>query len=112
VEARNASDIKTNNYTNTTYSVGTVSLQAENNNSGTDLSARLAAPGGSWSSGAYAVTTSTATFSRPSSPDGPFELLAIGVSVSDADGAVLANRDMNPTNTSCTAPTCTATAIG
>lgn len=114
IEARNLANAKTSNYLSTYYGVGTVSMLAENNNDGTDLSARLPATAGSWATGTYTYSPTTAIFSRPASPDGPFDLLRIGVTVADADGAVLASRDMDPvTNTDCTiVPTCTGRQIG
>jgi hypothetical protein len=114
IEARNKSNVKTSNYRSADYATGSVSVLAENNNDGTDRSPRLSAPTGSWSTGTYTFSTTTATFSRPGSPDGPFDLLRIGVKVTDGDGPVLASRDMDPTtNTDCTiAPTCTGIQIG
>ena len=46
--------------------------------------------------GSYSFSPTTITFSRPATPDGPFDALQIGVRVTDADGPVLAARDMNP----------------
>ena len=113
IEARNKSDVKTSNYFNTFYNTGTVTMQAENSNNGTDLSSRLPAPTGTWSTGTYSYSTSAATFSRPASPDGPFDSLLIGVKVTDADSAVIASQDMNPaTSGDCVAATnCTGKAI-
>ena len=68
-------------------------------------------PAGSWSSGTFTSNT-TATFSRLASPDGSFELLQLGVAVSDPDGAVLASRDMNPTTAGACGGACTGKAIG
>jgi hypothetical protein len=118
IEARNKSDVKTGNYINAVYNTGAVSLQAENANSGTDLGTSLSAPTASWSAGAYSFSTSTATFTRPATPvgapGGPFDSLQIGVTVTDADGPVLAARDMNPTTTGACVPatTCTGKSIG
>ena len=115
IEARNKTDAITTNYINSpTYNTGTVTMLAENANNGTDLSSRLPAPTGSWSAGSYSFSTTTVTFSRPASPDGPFDSLQIGVSVTDADGPVLASRDMNPTTSGdcVAAANCTGKSIG
>lgn len=116
IEAQNKSNNRTNNY-GTGYSTETVSIIAENNNNGTDLSARLSGLGASWSGGSYAASVTNATFSRPASPDGPFDSLQLGVAVSNsvlADGTLLQNRDMNPTTSgNCVAAAnCTGKAIG
>jgi MSHA biogenesis protein MshQ len=95
------------------YSAGVFNLAAENNNDGVNLAARvslnqLPAPG--WSNGSYAINAPAATFSRPAAPDGPFDALDIGVSMTDVtDSVTLGNaRNMLPTNnTLCTTATCT-----
>jgi hypothetical protein len=96
------------------YVAGTVTLGAENNNNGANLSTRLAlnqSPAPAWANGSYAITAPAATFSRPAAaPDGPFDALDIGVTVTDTDAVATlgAARNMLPTNTtSCTAATCT-----
>jgi hypothetical protein len=94
IEARNTSNVKTSNYFTTGYTTGTVALAAENGANGTDLGTRLTAGSGSWSTGTYAISATTTTFSRPASPDGPFETLKIGIKVNDTDGPVLASPDM------------------
>jgi hypothetical protein len=118
LEARNKSDVKTANYINSpAYSNAiNVTMLAENNDNGVDLSARLSTPGGSWSAGAYSVSAANLTFSRPSiappnSAFGPFELLQIGVQVIDADGPVLIARDMDPA-TAGACVSCLGRAIG
>lgn len=96
----------TQNYTGV-WAGGTVALQAENSNNGTDLGGRLvtnASPAPAWSSGSYILSTSNAQFQRAASPDGPYDSLQIGVAVTDPDGVVLGGRDMNPTTaTDCVA---------
>lgn len=114
IEARNVQDALTTNYRSGGYNVGTVGFVAENADSGTDLGARLSGlPAPTWSSGSYAVNASGITFTRPSSgttTDGPFDSLVVGVTVSDPDSAVLANRDMNASSVGCGAG-CTAKAV-
>ncbi len=95
------------------YTAGVVALGAENNNSGVNLSARMAlnqTPAPAWASGVYVINTAGAVFSRAATPDGPFDALDIGVSVTDTtDGVTLgAARNLLPTATgACTAATCT-----
>jgi len=107
VEARNTADVRTDNY-GAGYSVGTVSMAAENNDDGVDLSARLTVSSSTWATGAYTVNTGTANFSRAVAPDGPYELLQLGIEVFDADLAVLAGRDMNPGTVGACGGACTA----
>ncbi len=110
VEARNTADVRTSNY-GAGYAVGTVTMVAENNDDGVDRSARLNVPGSSWVAGAYDVNTVAASFSRAAAPDGPYDLLQLGVQVSDPDLALLAGRDMNPGTSGACAGACTAKAL-
>jgi len=116
VEARNGTDGVTQNYAGV-YAPGKVSFGAENADSGTDLSARLAflrssppdgtasLPRGSWTLGAYKLDTTNVTFSRPTATPadatwGAFDSLDIGLTVSDSDVSTLpivSGADMNPT---------------
>jgi MSHA biogenesis protein MshQ len=103
IEARNLASVKTSNYRGS-FAKGVVTLQAENGNDGIALGARLTftAP---WSDGAASVLATQ--FSRPTgvtadSTWGPFDQLALGVSVSDPDGVLLINRNMDQSNTTCT----------
>jgi hypothetical protein len=118
IEARNKNDAKTNNYINSPAYANAinVTMLAENNNNGTDLSARLSAASGSWATGSYIFSAANMTFSRPvaAPPDasfGPFDSLQIGVMVNDADGVVLVARDMDP-STAGVCVACTGSAIG
>jgi uncharacterized protein DUF6701/G8 domain-containing protein len=120
IEARNKAvggGAKTSNYDANGYSTETVSVIAENGNNGTDLSGRLSGLAGLWTAGTFQSTVSNAAFSRPASPDGPFDSLQLGVAVSNtvlADGALLQGRDMNPTTAGdcVAAANCTGKAIG
>lgn len=95
------------------YTAGVFNLAAENNNDGVNLAARLAlnlSPAPGWNNGSYAVNAPAVTFSRLLAPDGPFDALDIGVSMTDVtDSITLGNaRNMLPTNaTACTTSTCT-----
>lgn len=113
VEARNAGDVPTQNYAGA-YAPGTVSFGAENADSGTDLSARLAfyslgtypALSGSWVSGVYTLTgnDTAAAFRRPTAttPDatwGTFDALDLGLTVADSDVTTspkVTGADMDP----------------
>jgi hypothetical protein len=107
VEARNTANFRTNNY-GAGYGVGTVSTIAENNDDGVDLSARLSVSTSTWATGAYIVNTGTANFGRAAAPDGPYELLQLGIEIFDADMVVLAGRDMNPGTAGACGGACTA----
>lgn len=99
VQAMNGGSAVTANYAGP-YAPGAVSYGAENADNGTDLSARLSFPGGSWSAGIYTLTdTSSASFSRPVIPDGSFESLDIGLTVTDSDVTtvpIVMGANMNP----------------
>jgi hypothetical protein len=110
IEARSTADALTTNY-GANYTTGTVSMLAENSDNGTDLSARLTVAAASWSGGQYSVNTGAAKFARAASPDGPFDSLQLGVTVTDADGAVLAARDMNPATAGACGGSCTGRAL-
>jgi len=110
VEARNTADVRTDNY-GAGYSAGTVSLAAEDNDDGVDLSGRLTVSSSTWVTGAYSVNTGTANLSRAAAPDGPYEVLQLGIEVFDADLAVLAGRDMNPGTVGACGGACTAKSL-
>lgn len=107
IEARNTVNAKTRNYNGATFGKGTVSVQMENGNSGTPIpGTRLGLAGApSWTSGAYAFTATR--FSRPAAGvvDGAYDALDIGVLVTDSDNVYLVSRNMDASNTSCTADT-------
>ncbi|QYK05732.1 DUF6701 domain-containing protein [Shewanella zhangzhouensis] len=100
LEAHNHQNQVTVNYRDD-FAKGKAVLAAENDNDGTDLSARLSALAGAWAAGVMAFdSTSTFIFARTTAPgmDGPFELLDIGLWVNDMDGDLsrLAPLDMKP----------------
>jgi MSHA biogenesis protein MshQ len=83
------------NYFTTGYTTGTVVTAAENNGDGVDLTGRLTNVGSAnWVTGQYAINITDLQFDRDSAPDGPFDSLQIGVSVSDPDGAQVESLDM------------------
>lgn len=106
VEARNTklnpADYVTKNYSGT-FGKGLVTPQMENANSGVAIDiTRLNFLTPVWSAGSYAFTADK--FKKLAVADGPFDLLNIGLSVSDEAGQVLLrDRDMDASNTSCTA---------
>lgn len=99
IEARNAASLLTYNYSGA-YAKASMTPEAENNNNGVDLGARLTAAG-TWNSGVNSF--SVTKFSRLLTADGPYDLLNIGVAVSDPEGSLLTDRNMQATTTSCTA---------
>ncbi len=92
VEALNASNGTTRNYDGEFAKETTVTIKAEEN--GSDLSSRLTVQSGNWIDGEYSVTDSTAKFSRSSTVDGSFDVLRIGISLSDPDESQLLELDM------------------
>lgn len=108
VEARNAAGTRVLNYGGS-FGTALVSPQLENANNGVALAAARLTDLGSaaWSGGALSFTANR--FARAAAPDGPYDALAIGLSVSAettlaaAARPTLINRDMDAGNSSCTA---------
>lgn len=112
LQARNAAGAITTNYRASVYNVGAVNLHAENADAGINLSTRLTGlPATVWTLGAYSLTATGATFTRGGSPDGPFDSLVIGVSVTDPDGAVVSAPDMNAATAGACGTACNARAL-
>lgn len=112
LEARNLADAVTTNYRTSGYTVGSVGVVAENADAGTDLGSRLTGlPATTWVAGQYVMNATGATFTRGTTPDGPFDSLVIGATVTDADGPVLASRDMNAATAGACGGACTARAV-
>lgn len=99
IEARNGANARTFNYSGA-YAKASLAPEAENSNNGTSLGARVTS-NATWSGGAGSF--SATQFSRLSTADGAYESLAIGVAVSDPEGSLLSDRNMQQTTTSCTA---------
>ena len=113
--AQNYANATTANYSYTSSSNlarSYVTLVAENNDDGTDLAARLTVPTAYWASGLYSVSSSAAKFSRLTSPDGPYDNLALGVKVTDSDGVILANPDMKASTAGACGTACDSKQIG
>ena len=115
--AENFAGGKTENYHPSSggYAPAVVIWQAENANSGTNLTARLVNVGAAvaWSNGSYVINSTTATFNRAAAPDGPYDSLQLGTQISDPDGPVISGRNMNAaTSGACTTTTCTARTVG
>lgn len=109
LEARNAAGVKTLNYRGG-FAKATMSIVAENNNEGTDFSARLSGFGSTnWGNGDY-IYSDTGSFNRlasgtPNVLDGPYQDLKIGIQLADNDGNVSALNGLNmraDTSTDCT----------
>ena len=112
LEARSSSGTVTTNYRSGSYTVGTVTLHAENADAGTDLGSRITGlPSASWTLGQYSISSTSATFSRAASADGPYDSLVLGVSVTDADGAKVASADMTASGTGSCGSSCVARAL-
>lgn len=116
IEARNSSDQVTKNYTGK-FAKATVVPQLENANNGTPISnTRLHSPSGSWNAGVYAFSSDAFDRQANGLPDGPYDLLDIGIAVNDENNTVLLQSlDMNASDTACTASnpsTCNAKKIG
>lgn len=104
IEALSANNIVLANYDDT-YPTTVLSLDAENDNDGSSLSARLTStnPGGAWADGVYQIIgTENLGFSRLLSGineivDGPYHALQIGVISIDptSDGIDFATSDLN-----------------
>jgi MSHA biogenesis protein MshQ len=98
IEARNSSDALTRNYTGS-FAKGSPAAAAEDSNNGTNLAVNLTwtTPLGAWSGGVYTLNDANVVYARNSTtPAAPLAALAIGIQIVDADGPVLAARDMNP----------------
>jgi MSHA biogenesis protein MshQ len=112
LQARSAAGAVTTNYRDGVYTVGAVILHAENADAGTNLSARVTGlPATVWTLGAYSLTATGATFTRSASPDGPFDSLVLGVSVTDPDGALVSTPDMNAATAGACGTGCNARAL-
>jgi len=118
LEARNVGGAITENYDSTLLGGGasaTIALAAENANAGVNLSSRLSLPSSVWVAGELTVSSSTVSFARATSPDGPYLDTQLGLQAIDTlDSRDFVNRDFDPTSTAdCVAANnCTALAIG
>lgn len=93
---------------------------AENGNDGFALSSRVSVPSaGTWSGGLLTLSTAAASFNRQPistlAPDGPFEVLQLGMVITDPfDSRNFSGKNMNATTAgACTTDiTCTAVTLG
>lgn len=95
--------------------IASLVIDAENSNSGVDLSSRVSAPTSTWVNGIRSAATSVAQFSRGAGPDGPYENLQLGLRLIDVvDSLNISNPDMNAgTSGDCSsAANCNAKTIG
>jgi len=111
LEAQNGNNIVTQNY-NAGFDHALVSGSAENNDNSTELSSRLSAFSGTWLNGQM-VYSDKIQFNRDSSPDGPFQLLALGLTLDDQDPDVvllLEGLDMDSSSSGACLPLTTCSA--
>ena len=99
LEARESGGNVTQNYDTALLGPGAtapVSIAAENNDSGIDLGSRLTGLVSNWVLGVASSNTISATFTRNTTPDGPFDALSIGLRVTDPlTNTALVNPNMN-----------------
>ncbi|WP_028293353.1 LamG domain-containing protein [Oceanobacter kriegii] len=100
--ARNSDGYIVTNYEGA-FASATRYWEAEDSDDGIDLSSRIASnssDAGTWSGGVQNRAESL-TFSRASSPDGPYNNLSIALGINDNDGglSILDGMDMNPATT-------------
>ena len=108
IEARNLGGVKTQNYTGS-YANGAVSVQMENADSGVPIAnTRLGGLGTpAWAAGSYSFVA-TQFLRLAGGPDGPYDLLDIGLAVADEGALAAASRpyltvrDMDASSTTCT----------
>ena len=118
VHAVNVLDDRVFNYDTTLLGAGNVAAiayAAEQADTGIDLGARLAVTGAAWQLGQYNLTDANAVFQRDAAVDGPFDVLSLGINLTDPlDSRVLRALDMHAgTSGDCvTAANCTAKRLG
>lgn len=121
--ARNALGATTANYSAALNYANLASrvFAAESNDNGLTLGSRVSSPVGTWTAGAYqlnpvspATYVGTISFNRsPTTRDGPYMAVQLGMTITDTDGAKLSTMDMLDTGSgTCTPTTCTAKSIG
>lgn len=112
LQAKNVAGAVTQNY-GPGYGVLTVpSVVLENDDSGTDLSGRTLVPASSWASGKYTFSQSNLSFSKLTTPDGPYSVLMAGIKITDTlDGRDLEVKSMNPTSSGACGVNCIAAAV-
>jgi hypothetical protein len=107
LEARNAADLLTQNYSGSSFGKGVVTPQmldtliASPFTNTVVLASRLNVVAPAWSAGTYPFTANKLS-KVVGTIDGPYNNLALGLSVADADLVPLWNRNMDVTNPGCT----------
>ena len=114
--ARNMENVTTQNYTGNFATAATL-LQAENDNDGNALTARLTGTVTPiWQQGVFTYTAAALRFNRasPAAQDGPYSQLTLAVQALDNDNVSIAEPDVNvDTANNCAATNnCTAKLIG
>ncbi len=111
LEAQNGNNIITQNY-NAGFAPALISGSAKNNDNVTELLSRLSSFSGTWLNGQI-VYSDKIQFNRNSSPDGPFQLLVLGLAVDDQESGVdilLEDLDMDSSSSGACDPLTTCTA--
>ncbi|WP_172597561.1 LamG domain-containing protein [Sulfuriflexus mobilis] len=105
LQARSLNNNKTDNYdtaagykTTDSMDNDTLSLHAEDNNDGVDMTARVSSVAGNWVAGEYSVNDPAASFDRAAAgPDGAFQTLQLSLQMNDElDSRNIAGRDQKP----------------
>ncbi len=117
IYARNQSGFTVENYDALLFSdaLAPVNFVAEHQDDGIDLGSRIVRAAAQWQSGRYNVLDTAAQFQRVGVADGPYEMMAVGVTVNDtADTRQLAGLDMNAQTSGFCAlgATCNAQRVG
>lgn len=112
LQARNVAGEITQNYGPGYGALAVPSVVLENADNGTDLSGRASVPASSWTSGKYSFSQSNLSFSKLTTPDGPYSALMAGVRVTDTlDGRDLDVKNMDPASVGACGSSCVAAAV-
>lgn len=112
LQAKNVAGAVTQNYGPGYGVLAVPSVVLENADNGTDLSGRTLVPASSWTSGKYTFSQGNLSFSKLTTPDGPYSALMAGVKITDTlDGRDLEVKNMNPTSSGACGSSCVAAAV-
>lgn len=112
IQAKNVADELTLNYRSGYGATAVPTVVLENADNGTDLSSRAIVPASSWVAGKYSLSQTNLSFSKLTTPDGPYSTLMAGVKITDVlDSRDLDVKNMNPTSTGACGASCVAAAI-
>ncbi|KKK99917.1 hypothetical protein EIK76_10855 [Rheinheimera mesophila] len=112
LQAKNLVGAVTQNYGPGYGVLAVPSVVLENADNGTDLSSRASVAVSSWSQGKYTFSQNNLSFSKLTTPDGPYPALMAGVKLTDTlDGRDLEIKNMNPTSAGVCGSACVAVAL-